>query len=219
MAVAVSWVPGAVLLLELMKQKTARMQAESSEGESPPIFEWRTSATLLGLPLAHIRWGEDPTLGCRPVKAWIAMGDVACGGLFAFGGIAIAPICCGGFAFGALVFGGFAAGILTYAGFGFGVWSIGGCILGLFSVGGCALGWKGTLGGIAIAREFAVGGVAVARHANDVVANAYIRRGAFFPYAYLLVTKWLWPTMLAATIPSLLSSLARRRRARRCPIN
>jgi hypothetical protein len=44
----------------------------------------------------------------------------------------------------------------------------------------------------------------VALHANDAVADAYIRNGVFFRFSYVLLTTWLWPTMLLATLPSLL---------------
>jgi RNA polymerase sigma factor (sigma-70 family) len=212
-AIGFSWVPCAVILLAVMKQKASRAAALPNNTKIP-LLEWRTNAAFLGLPLVHFRLGGDPG-DRRPVKAWIAVGNVAFGGLMAFGPIAIAPICVGAFALGAVVFGGFSVGILTYSGFGFGVWGIGGCIMGLFTVGGCAVGWNAALGGIAIAREFALGGAAVALHANDATAQAYIQHSPFFQVSYLLVTKWLWPTMLAATMPSVLLSIALRRRARR----
>ncbi len=212
-AIGLSWVPCAVILLALMKEK-AGAAAANPDKTKLPLLEWRTEAKLLGLPLVHFRHGGDPG-DYRPIKAWIAIGNVAFGGLMAFGSIAIAPISVGGFALGAVVFGGFSAGILTYAGFGFGVWGIGGCIIGLFTVGGCAIAWNAALGGIAIARQFALGGAAVALHGNDAAAQAFIQHAKFFQVSYLLVTKWLWPTMLAATVPSVLLSLALRRARRR----
>lgn len=209
-AIALSWIPGAIVLFTVMKQK---MSPAANGSTNIPLLEWRTKAAFLGLPLMHLRLGGSSAAGCNPVKAWIAVGDVAFGGLLALGGIAVAPICCGGLAVGAVVFGGFAAGILTYAGYGIGIWAIGGFILGLYSVGGCAIGWSASLGGVAIARQLAVGGVAIALHANDAVANTWIRSQTFFGIAYLLVTKWLWPTMLLATLPTLfLSHLQRRAR-------
>jgi len=216
-AIALSWVPGALIMLGLIKHKTARAAAQPSGAKPLPILEWRTRAAFLGLPLIHVRYGGAPTLGSGPVKAWIAVGDVAFGGLFALGGIAVAPISFGGFAVGAAVFGGFCAGILTYAGFGFGVWAVGGCVMGWLATGGCAIAGNAALGGIAIARQFALGGVAVALHANDPIANAWVQNTPFFQIAYPLLTKWLWPTMLAATVPTVLLSIALRRRAARSP--
>ena len=51
---------------------------------------------LASAPL--IIWGGDWATRRQPVKAWIAVGDVACGALFAFGGVAAAPLCIGGLA-------------------------------------------------------------------------------------------------------------------------
>jgi hypothetical protein len=110
------------------------------------------------------------------------------------------------------VFGGFAAGVLTYAGFGLGIWAVGGFVMGWWAIGGCAIAWTASLGGIGIAREFAQGGIAVALHANDAAANAYTANSVFFRAAFALVTTWLWPTMLAATVPSILLAIARRRK-------
>jgi hypothetical protein len=168
-------------------------------------IEFRTRASFLGLPLLHIRLGVNWTKEPEVVKAWIAIGDYAAvGGIFAFGGMAVAPIAIGGFALGGLVFGGFAAGGLVYAGFAVGIWAVGGLVSGLMAVGGCALGWKAALGGIAIAREYAQGGVALAEHANDSMALDFVRSSPFFRNAFVLVTKWLWPTLTLSMIPSLI---------------
>jgi hypothetical protein len=71
----------------------------------PQVFEYRSAATLLGLPLVHIRFGRRA--GTKPewVRAWIAVGDRACGILFALGGLAV-----GGGAVGYLAVGGAALG-------------------------------------------------------------------------------------------------------------
>ena len=81
---------------------------------------------------------------------------------------------------------------------------IGGMISGIMAIGGCAFGWKAAIGGIAIAQQFALGGVALAAHANDAAARTYIDGNLFFRHAYLLVTKWLWPTMLLCLVPTFL---------------
>src|SRR4029079_2665213 len=55
-------------------------------------FEYRSRATLFGLPLLHVASGPDPATGRRRVaKGIIALGDIACG-VVAIGGVA-----CGGF--------------------------------------------------------------------------------------------------------------------------
>ena len=101
-AIALSWIPGALLLIALLIRKSAAAVGEAQT--SAATLEYRSRAGLLGLPLLHVRFG-----GARrsPVKAWIALGDIAFGGLFAFGGVAIAPISSGGFALGLAVLGRF----------------------------------------------------------------------------------------------------------------
>ena len=211
-AIALSWIPGLAALLALLKRKYSAAAANAETSNACPALEYCTAARFLGLPLLHVRFGGPPATRWRPVKAWIALGDVAFGGLFAFGGVAIAPMCVGGMALGVAVFGGFAAGVLTYGGFGLGIWAVGGFVMGWWAIGGCAIAWTASLGGIGIAREFAEGGIAVALHANDAAANTYIASSGFFRAAFVLVTTWLWPTMLAATVPSLVLAIARRRK-------
>jgi hypothetical protein len=194
-----------------MKRRLATT-TNAEPSKSVPLIEYRSSAQFLGLPLFHLRFGGPVAVRCVPVKAWIALSDVAFGGLFAFGGIAIAPLSFGGFALGVAVLGGYAAGLLTYAGFGIGLCTIGGIAIGWWSVGGCAVASSAALGGIALARTFALGGVAIALHANDAVANAYIRNNTFFQIAYQLVTTWLWPTMLLLTVPSVLMTIVFKRK-------
>lgn len=217
--VSTLWIPAVAGLLlwtrrrirELTGLSTARGSAEAR----PAVFEYRSKARLAGLPLLHIRFGGNWASMEDVVKAWIAIGDTAVGVLFAFGGIALAPVSVGGFAAGGIVFGGFGAGALCYAGFALGIWAVGGLASGLHAIGGCATGWTAAVGGVAVAREFALGGLALAPHANDEMANSFTRSSAFFQYAFLLVTKWLWPTLLLSALPSvLLWRAARKRRLR-----
>jgi len=205
-ALVTAWIPAIGVFL-LWTRKMLRELENHRSGPSQSkttVFEYRSRGSLLGLPLVHIRFGGTWANMQDVVKAWIAMGDSAIGVIFAFGGIALAPICFGGFALGGVVFGGFAGGVVCYAGFGFGVWVVGGIISGVMAVGGCAFGWKAALGGIAVAREIALGGVALALHANDGAATAFIQSSPFFRNAFTLVTKWLVPVSLLAVIPSLL---------------
>jgi RNA polymerase sigma factor (sigma-70 family) len=200
-----SWIPATGLLIIWMRRKLRELNGSGGTPRSRNTFEYRSKASLFGLPLIHIRLGATWASQGDAVKAWIAIADdLAIGGLFAFGGTAIAPICFGGFALGGVVFGGFGAGILCYAGFGIGAWVVGGMVSGIMAVGGCAFGWKAALGGIAIAQQFATGGVALAAHTNDSVANAYIKDNIFFQNAFVLVTKWLWPTLLLSLVPTFL---------------
>ena len=175
-----------------------------------PLFEYRSRASLLGLPLVHIRLRGGITRG--PVKAWIAGGDSAIGGLFAFGGLAVAPISFGGFAAGLLTFGGCGVGILTLGGFSLGVWALGGFALGWQAIGGCAVAWSAAQGGVAVAHHLAIGAVALAQHANDETARAFFADSVFFRVMerVLFYVPWLG---LAGFIPVLfLRRQAKKRR-------
>ncbi len=150
-------------------------------------FEYRSRWTLLGLPLIHIRMHQTGNAGqTLPAVGWIAIGNLARGGLFAFGGLAIAPVCLGGVAVGVLAMGGIGLGVLAFAGAAFGVWAVGGVATGYLALGGAALGWLGACGGVAMAHDFAVGGAAAAQHVNDDAARAFVQNSEFFRWA-----KWL----------------------------
>jgi len=212
-----SWLPGAVVLGVWLKRgitagtRASSLPPEPYESAARPAFEYRSSSSLLGLPLVHFRIGGPRAARRKTVKAWIAVGDIAIGGLFATGGLAIAPVAFGGFALGGVLFGGFGAGVLAYAGFALGIWAMGGVVIGVQAIGGCALGWTAAAGGIAVAHQLAQGGVALALHANDPVVQSYLSNSAFFRIANALLTTWLWPTMLLAVLPSVvLGRLARR---------
>ena len=59
--------------------------------------------------MAHIRIGDRFSSLRGPVRGWIAVGHCAIGGLFAFGGMAIAPVSIGFCAFGLITWGALAA--------------------------------------------------------------------------------------------------------------
>ena len=142
-----------------------RDQAGSSVGE------YRSRWTLLGVPLIRIRFSA-PDAGDPPVFGWIAGGDRAFGILFAWGGIAVAPI-----SLGAVAIGCFAVGSLSLGWISFGTVGVGFVAVGCMAAGIKAYGWLSALGwetasgsGFAIARFSAEGPLAWARHANDAVA-------------------------------------------------
>ena len=161
---------------------------------SVPVFEYRSKHSVLGLPLVHIRFRGGLERG--PVKAWIAAGDSAVGAIFAFGGLAIAPISFGGLAVGLLTLGGFAIGLVTFGGFSLGLWAIGGMAAGWQAFGGCVFAWLGAQGGVAVAHDFAMGGVASARHANDAAAGAFFTNSGFFRMAQVAVRYAGWLSLI-----------------------
>ena len=117
---------------------------------SPFFFEYRSRATLFGLPLVHIklaRWGV-----CR-AKGILAIGNVATG-VVALGGLSIGVVSIGGFSLGVAALGGGAVGALL---------AIGGLSLSLvLALGGGAVSLCYALGGGAIAGQIAAGGGAIA---------------------------------------------------------
>jgi RNA polymerase sigma factor (sigma-70 family) len=140
------------------------------------LREYRSSARFLGLPLVHVKFGGGTVESCRPARGWIAVGNMAVGGLFAFGGLSAAPIAIGGLALGGVAIGGGAIGGLTLGGIGLGILAAGGEAMGWIAAGGTAVAVKAALGGFAVARDFAQGGIAHAAHANDLAARVFFRR-------------------------------------------
>jgi len=172
------------------KAQMAVGQAGGSEGSGVrPTWEYRSQLALWGLPLVHVRMGGP--IG-KPVKAWIAAGDSAVGVLFAFGGLAVAPISVGGVAIGLFSFGGLASGAWVFGGTALGVWACGGLVVGWQAFGGCALAWDGACGGFAVARNFALGGFAEAAQANTAIANSHLGGLPFFRIAGFMLKNAAW---------------------------
>jgi hypothetical protein len=140
------------------------------------VYEWRSKAHFLGLPLVHFKSGHVPGAKRRPAMGWVAIGDLAVGVLFAAGGVAVGAISMGGAAIGLLSLGGAVFGVVAMGGLSVGWMPVGGLALGYFAVGGVAIGWKAAVGGLAVASEFALGGAAVAAHANDRAAQEAIQQ-------------------------------------------
>ena len=175
----------------------ARLAELSGADElSRPAWEYRSQRTLLGLPLVHICIGDRFSALSKPVVAWIAAGDRAFGGLFAFGGLAIAPFSIGGCAVGLVSFGGMALGILTLAGLGIGIWCFSGVAIGWQAFGGCAVAWSAAFGGISVAHDFAVGSIALAAQANNEPARQFIEPNLFFHYALAMARHAYWLNLI-----------------------
>jgi RNA polymerase sigma factor (sigma-70 family) len=146
--------------------RDARDQVGSSAGE------YRSRLKLFGVPLVHVRF-SSPDEGERPVFGWFAGGDRAYGLLFAWGGLAVAPLSVGAISVGFLTVGSLSVGVVSL-----GTVAVGSFALGCVAVGVRAYAWLSALGwttaasgGFAIARIAAEGPVAMAQHANDPVAH------------------------------------------------
>jgi hypothetical protein len=135
-------------------------------------MNYRSGASLFGLPLVHVAMGQivDGQYRRGIARAWVAIGDVAVGALFAAGGLSMGLISVGGLALGIVPIGGFAVGGAA----------VGGLAMGAMAIGGAAFGWVAAAGGLAVAHDFASGGLAVARHANDAAAADHFAVDRFF---------------------------------------
>lgn len=149
--------------------RDARDQVGSSAAE------YRSRATLFGVPLVHYRF-STPDEGERPVFGWIAGGDRAYGLIFAWGAWSVAPISVGAFSVGFLSVGATSLGVISL-----GTFSVGALAVGTLSIGVRAFAWLSALGwataqsgGFAIARMAAEGPVAFAEHANDPIARQFL---------------------------------------------
>ena len=170
-----------IMTLNMMKRGRALRTAERLR--RPDLFEspddqigakkgeYKSRLTLLGLPLVHAKFAMAEE-GDAPAVGWIAAGHKAYGLIFAWGGIAVAPISVG------IV----SVGIVTVGAIGVGVFSLGLVALGLLSMGVAAIGYKAyaslsAMGwesafsqGFAIAKDAAIGPVAYAQEVNNELA-------------------------------------------------
>ncbi|HEY4414620.1 MAG TPA: sigma-70 family RNA polymerase sigma factor [Verrucomicrobiae bacterium] len=185
----------------------------SSVKFSEPAWEFCSRASFLGLPLVHIRIGDRFALLKEPVKAWIAVGERSYGGLFAFGGVAVAPISIGGVAIGIFPFGAVTLGICALGGFAFGVWALGGLAVGWQACGGCALAWDAASGGIALAQHIASGGMAHALQANNEFARQFINSNLFFRWSEFYGRHSFLMNLIWATPMVIFWRITQRRRA------
>jgi RNA polymerase sigma factor (sigma-70 family) len=160
-------------------------------------WEYRSRLSLFGLPLVHIRIGDRFAVLKKPVTAWIAVGNSAVGGLFAFGGLAIAPLSLGGLSIGVLSVGGLGIGIFALGGIALGVWTLfGGLLVGWQAFGGClTIAWNAAMGDFALAHDFALGHFARAAQANNDIAKQFIEPNLFFHCAQFINRHWLWTNL------------------------
>jgi len=118
-------------------------------------YEYKSSATIFGMPLVHIVYGPGYGGITKPAKGFIAIGNIAVG-VFAIGG--------------------FAVGVITLAGIGLGIVCLAGMALGIFfGAGGIATGYF-AIGGVAIG-VYAIGGLSIGTHTlhNDPQLREYLR--------------------------------------------
>jgi tRNA A-37 threonylcarbamoyl transferase component Bud32 len=143
---------------------------------APPLWlrglDYKSKATLFGLPLVHVASGTDPATGrVRVARGIIAIGGVAQGvvafggvafGVFSFGGLALGVFCYGGCGLGLVVFAGLAVGLLAAAG---------GLAIAPIALGGEAIGWM------------AYGGRAIGTHRLDPMTADPVAQRFFLSWA------------------------------------
>ncbi len=203
--------------LPARRRYLAQILEKDYAGNFPPAaYEFRSRASLFGLPLVHVRIGDRFDVVRGPVKAWIAIGGShVFGVIFASGGIAIAPICFGGIGIGILPFSAIALGVFPIGAIAVGAWAYGGLAIGWQIFCGCGVAWNAATGGIVAARDFADGGIVLAAQSSTEAAEKFISTNLFFRVATVVARHGLL-LMIACMIPVTLQSwvVARARRRR-----
>ena len=196
----------------LQKQRELRIQERLFQPQSfihpqdqkdAKRSEFKSKITLFSVPLVHVQFAM-PEEDYQPAFGWIAGGSYAKGLLFAWGGVAIAPISVGIistglFSIGAISFGLFSMGTVAIGLLAFGASAIG--IKAFSSLS--SLGWESAIsGGFAIAQDAAVGAVAFAREANTEVARELVQLSHFLQFHHwalaLLALMVIVPSVLYA---------------------
>ncbi|WP_286270477.1 RNA polymerase sigma factor [Thalassotalea hakodatensis] len=151
-----------------------------SDQASSKQREYISKLTLFGVPLVHIQF-SIPEQNDKAAFGWIAGGSYARGLLFAWGGVAIAPISVGIISVGVLAIGAIGFGL-----FSLGTVAIGGLAFGASAIGYQAysslssLGWESAFsGGFSIAKEGAIGAIAFAKQANTELAADIVKLQLF----------------------------------------
>lgn len=162
--------------LKTQVETIATTTAGASQPAVPPWMyrglDYRSKATLFGLPWLHVTAGIDPVTGRQRVaKGIIAIGGIA-KGVVAIGGIAIGWLAFGGLAVGAFAYGGLALGLLALGGGAAAlVAALGGGAMAPIAVGGGAMGY------------LAYGGKAVGMHVQDAMTTDPVAEEFFLPWA------------------------------------
>lgn len=133
--------------------------------------EYKSRLTFLGVPLVQVKFAMVEEVD-KPVVGWIAAGHKAHGLLFAWGGIAIAPISVGIVSFGIISVGAVGFGLIGTGTVGIGLLAMGATAIGYKAYASMSsLGWESAWsGGFSIAKEAAVGAIAYAEQVNNELA-------------------------------------------------
>lgn len=212
-----------VLVIRMLKEtrqlraRQRELHPEAFEGSADRIGskqrEYKSRLSIAGVPLVHFRFGM-PEEHDAPVFGWIAGGgDRAYGLLFAWGGVAVAPVSVGIVAFGVIGIGALGLGCLGIGTVGVGLIAFGASAIAYNAYASLsALGWQSAFSqGFSLAKEAAIGLVAHANHINNEQA-AEIMRLAALDASYLLI---LSAVAVLVIVPAAWHSNTVRRRMRR----
>ncbi len=174
-------------------------------------YEYRSQATVFGLPLLHVATGVDPATGRkRSARGIVAVGSRP-RGVIAFGDVAVGVIACGIFGYGLVSISVVAVGVIALGSVAAGLWlAMGGVALAPIAMGGAAFGW------------YANGAIVWGKHAMGPGIYDPLADKFFNPYAGKFTT-WVFRAMLIAVplflslgmIPSLMAKVSERRRKQR----
>lgn len=181
-AFMISWPWGLIRVMRAMRKiRSAERLAHPELFDHPmdrigsAAGEYRSAWKIFSVPLVHVRFASADD-GAPPVYGWFAGGDRAYGLVFAWGGLAIAPISVGAISIGLFAIGSVSVGLLSM-----GTFAVGGLAVGAVTIGVKAFAWLSAAGwltaqsgGFALARIAAEGPVAFARHANDAIARGLL---------------------------------------------
>lgn len=185
--VVLGMVLGHIVLVIRMLRGMPKLRAEERlfnpqafQGEADQIGakqrEYKSRFYLAGIPLLHFRFGMREH-GDKPVVGWIAGGDYAYGMLFAWGGVAIAPVSVGIISVGLISVGAVGIGLFGLGTIGIGLIGFGASAIGYKAYASfSALGWNSAFSGtgFAIANEAAIGPFAFAKHINNERAGEIV---------------------------------------------
>ncbi|UUA71189.1 RNA polymerase sigma factor [Cellvibrio sp. QJXJ] len=190
---------------------------QAFQGEADQIGakqrEYKSRFCLAGIPLLHFRFGM-PEQGDKPVVGWIAGGDYAYGMLFAWGGVAIAPVSVGIISVGLISVGAVGTGLFGLGTIGIGVIGFGASAIGYKAYATfSALGWNSAFSGIgfSIANEAAIAPFAFAKHINNEQAGEMVN-------LTIMGQSYLWILAMIAIlviVPAVLHSNKVRQRMRK----
>lgn len=174
--------------------------------------EYKSRVCIAGIPLFHFRFGM-PENNDKPLVAWVAGGDYAYGLLFAWGGVAIAPISVGIVSVGVISIGAVGVGLVGLGTIGIGVIGFGASTIAYKAYASLsALGWESAIsGGFSIANEAALGPIAFAKYINTEQA-AEISNLALLNENYLWV---LSAIAIFVIVPAVLHSNKVRQRMKK----